>query len=158
VERAQENSPDLERLAATELAILLNDLEVGSHVSIDSSSEICYILELLIPKILRREHREWGEESLDGFFFSCAIKTGQDSCELAGTCVLIRDQTVTPFALNMSVANAGVFGSFRIKLGEPGKGLLGISGPKVSTRAAQELLLNLNERLDWIDWAYEAAL
>jgi hypothetical protein len=153
-----QQTPDLERLAASQLAARLEGLAVGSLLSVDSSSDLCDTLELLIPEILRLEHREWEKESIDGFFFSSAVKSDERSSELAGTCILISDQTVTPFALNVSLTETGMFRSFRIRLGELGTGPLGISGPACNSRAAQEMLFALNGRLDRVDWVYDVAV
>lgn len=158
MEHTHQQTPDLERIAANQVAARLEESAIGSRLSIDSSSDLCNTLELLIPEILRREHSEWDKESIDGFFFSSAVKNDERSCELAGTCILISDQTVTPFALNLSLAETGMFRFFRIRLGEPGRGPLGISGPPCNSRAAQEVLFALNERLDRVDWAYDVAL
>jgi hypothetical protein len=157
MERTHNQTSDLERIAANQLEALLEQVAVGSTLSVDSSSDLCDTLELLIPEILRRDHREWEKESIDGFFFSSAIKTDERSCELAGTCI-ISDQTVTPFALTLGLGETDMFRSFRVRLGEPGRGPLGISGPACNSRAAQEMLFALNERLDQVDWVYAAAL
>ena len=153
-----EQSPDLKGLAADQVAAHMEGLAIGSSLAVDSSSEICDVLELLIPDILRREHNEWERESIDGFFFSVAVKNDDRSCELAGTCLLITDQTVTPFALNISVSGPGQLGSFRIRLGEPGIGPLGISGPVCTSRAARQMLSDLTGRLGDVHWVYDAAL
>lgn len=151
-------SPDLKRLAAEQIAACLEAVPIGAPLLVDSSSDLCDTLELLVPEILRREHSEWGNESIDGFFFSFAVKTDEASAELAGTCILISDQTVTPFALNVSLSNRFEFGSFRVRLGEPGGGPLGISGPACNSRAAHEMLLALDVRLERVDWIYDVSL
>ena len=149
---------NLERVAAAQFAHSLEGKAVGSPLSLDSSSDLCYTLELLIPEILRRDHPEWSEESIDGFFFSSTRKSGEGSGDLSGTCVLISDQTVTPFALNLRLSNSWTFQLFRIRLGEPGTGPLGISGPKCNSRAAKAMLLGLNTRLERVAWAYDVTL
>jgi hypothetical protein len=153
----QRRSPDLERIAATQLSALLDGVAVGSPLAVDSSSDMCDTLEVLIPAILRRRHPEWERESLDGFFLSRAVKTDRVSADFAGTCILIADQTVTPFALSLSLSDAGGFAFHRIRLGEPGTGGLGISGPACHSRAALELLSALNERLDRVAWVYDVS-
>lgn len=150
-------TPDLAQIAAGQLAACLGAVVVGSPLPIDSSSDICSTLELLVPQLLRPTHPEWGIESIDGFFFSRAIKRDEACAELAGTCILISDQTVTPFAFDLCVADDGTLRPARIRLGEPGAGQLGISGPECNSRAAAELLSGLNSRLDRVDWAYDLA-
>jgi hypothetical protein len=155
---AHRKPPDLERLAAEQVAACLNQVPVGSSLSIDSSSELCDILELLIPEILRRRHPEWGAESIDGFFFSSAIKNDDSAAELVGTCILISDQAVTPFALDLRLSDPQAFASFRIRLGEPERGPLGISGPESGSPGARDMLLALNARRERVDWVYDVTL
>ena len=150
--------PNLERLAAEQIAACLQGVPVGSPLAVDSSSDLCDTLELLIPEILRREHPEWERESIDGFFFSTAVKSNEGGAELWGTCILISDQTVTPFWLDLSLSDPGVFEAVRIKLGEPGAGALGISGPVCTSRAAVEMLDDLNARLEQVAWVYEVTV
>jgi hypothetical protein len=137
-------APNLAKLAAEHVAACLHTVSAGSPVQVDSSSKLWLILELFIPQILRRKHPEWAHESVDGFFFSSAVKTAERSAEFAGTCILISDQTVTPFDLTLSLSDAEGFRSFRIRLGEPGNGPpLGISGPVCTSPAARDVLLRL---------------
>src|SRR5271155_4815754 len=126
--------PDLERLAARQLADLVEQGVVGESVPVSSSSDICDTLELLIPQVLRAEHPEWERESIDGFSFSLAERRGIASAEFAGTCILISDQTVTPFRLELNVADDGRLRPSVIRLGESGHGPLGISGPGCNSR------------------------
>jgi hypothetical protein len=149
------NVPDLKQVAASELAELLEGVAVEWPLPIDPSSEIGYTLELLIPKMLRRQHPEWLEETIDGFFYSSAVKSDERSAELAGTCILMSDQTVTPFRLNMRISDAGAFEFFRIRLGEAGEGRLGISGPPWRSSAARALYWDLNTRLEEVAWVYD---
>lgn len=105
--------------------------------------------------ILQREHSEWANESLDGFFWSSTIKSDNSSAELVGTCILISDQTVTPIALNITVVDSRTLGALRIRLGEAGEGALGISGPTCNSAAAIAMLHALNGRLPAVDWVYD---
>lgn len=151
------NSRDLKGLIATQLTALLDGVDVGTPLRVDPPCELCDSLELFIPQVLRREHHEWETESIDGFYFSSAVKTDEEGALLAGTCILINDQTVTPLMLNLSVSH-GSIRSVRIRLGERGNGALGISGPDCTSRAARRLLLGLNARLDQIEWVYDVTL
>jgi len=150
--------PDLKRLAAIQIAGRLERKAIGESLPLDSSSDLCGTLELLIPAVLRGRYPEWAEESIDGFFFSSAVRGFEDSAEIVGTCILISDQTVTPFVLDVALEDAETFRSFRIKLGERGSGPLGISGPKCTSDAALEMLQALNARLDQIAWVYDLTL
>jgi hypothetical protein len=151
-------TPDLERLAARQLAAYLNSVATGSALPISSSSDLCDTLELLIPRFLRRTHPEWENESIDGFYFSRAVKCGDTSAELVGTCILISDQTVTPFELDVAVSEDGLLRPLRIRLGEPGGGPLGISGPVCTSSAAAGMLDALNVRLNRVEWVYDFAI
>lgn len=151
-------SPNLERLAAEQVADYLERVPVGSSLPIDSSAALCDILELLVPELLRRRYPEWQEESIDGFFFSSAVKNDAVSAELKGTCILISDQTVTPFSLSIRLSVPHRFETLRIRLGEPGGGPLGISGPACNSRAAQKMLLALNARVEAVHWVYDVAV
>lgn len=156
----ENNGPplDLMQLAAEQVASLLEMVPVGSEIPLDSSSDLCDTLELLLPEFLRRDHPEWETESIDGFFFSSTLKTDEASAELVGTCILISDQTVTPFALSLSLSDSREFRTLRIRLGEPGGGPLGISGPGCNSRAAQQMLFASTARLALIEWVYDVAL
>jgi hypothetical protein len=150
--------PDLERIAATQIADALAGRVVGEPLPIDSSSDLCATLEFLVPAVLRMRHPEWAKESIDGFFLSSATKSFDDSAEIAGTCILITDQTVTPFLLDIAPGPSETLQSFRIRLGEHGDGPLLISGPKCNSNAAREMLQDLNVRLDQVEWVYDVSL
>lgn len=152
---ARRRLPDLQRLAATQLAGYVASVNVGSSLPIDSSAALYDILELLVPELLRRRNPEWQQESIDGFFLSSAIKTGEASAELTGTCILISDQRVTPFTLGMRLSDPHGFEWLRIRLGEPGGGPLRISGPTCNSRAARNMLEALNGRVDEVNWVYD---
>jgi hypothetical protein len=109
-------------------------------------------------RYFRRKHPEWENESIDGFFFSSAVKSQEASAALVGTCILISDQAVTPFAMNLSLLDPRGFRAFRIRLGESGVGTLGISGPQCNSGAAREMLVDLNARMAVVDWVYDIAL
>lgn len=147
--------PDLSRLAAEHLATLLESVPVGAPLLIEPAAGLCDVLEFLVPSVLRRRHPEWGGESLDGLRFSSAVKTGELSAQLTGLCILISDQSVTPFRLSIRLSDSGGLARLRIRLGEPGGGPLGISGPSVNSNAASRLLGALDGRAEAIDWVYE---
>jgi hypothetical protein len=149
--------PDLMRLAAEQIAGYLESAPVGSQLPIQSSAALCDILERLVPCVLRLHHPEWQSESIDGFFFSSAVKTDEASVELTGMCILIRDQSVTPFRLNMHLSDPLELARLRIRLGEPGGGALGISGPAVTSNAATRALDGLGGCVETVDWVYDEA-
>jgi hypothetical protein len=145
----------LRGLAAERLAALMQPVPIGSGLSLESGADLSAALERLIPDLLREEHPEWTYESLDGFYFASATKVSETSAELFGTCILISDQTVTPFVLNLSLKGVDDLQAIRIRLGEPGGGRLGISGPTWGSDAAWKLNYLLAERLSNVEWAYD---
>ena len=152
----KEPTRSLEGQLASELRALLAGVSVGSEFAVSPSSDFCYSIELFIPKLLSAHHAEWEKESLDGIFVARARKTGSAAAELAGTCILISDQTVTPFLMEIALSPSDeCIDFFRLRLGEAGGGRLGISGPSCNSREARELLENVVIRLPSIAWSYE---
>jgi hypothetical protein len=144
-------------ILASELHVLTEHLGVGDRFAVLPSSDLCYSLELLIPDLLRQHYPEWETESLDGIFVARATKTGETAAELLGTCILISDQTITPFLLELQGQKGGEgVASVRLALGEPGSGTLGISGPKCNSVDAKLLLANLPARVGRVQWSYTA--
>jgi len=151
-------SDGTDRLSAqlvVELRGLLDGLSVGSLFEVSPSADICYCLELFLPRSLRDQYPEWEKESLDGVFVARATKTGTATAEFVGTAILISDQTVTPFAVELGIPDAGgPVAVRRLNLGEPGSGSLGISGPPTNSKDAQRLLACLLDRIDEVEWSY----
>src|ERR1700678_2368623 len=58
-------------------------------------------LEFFLPSILLDIYPYWKGESLDGFYLYEARKIGCRKAELSGVCILISDQTITPFDIRM---------------------------------------------------------
>ncbi|MCK6474853.1 MAG: hypothetical protein L6R28_24300 [Planctomycetes bacterium] len=155
VPNRQGASQDLEARLALALKALLAQMPVGSEFAVEPSADLCRTLERYIPKVIACRHAEWAGESLDGIFVARARKTGPAAAELAGTCILITDQTVTPFRIEMALSPSGdAIETCRVCLGERGGGRLGISGPACNSNKAQKLLWNLVDRLDRIEWSY----
>jgi len=148
----------LESHLVSELRELLREVPIGAQFAVSSSADICSSLELFLPKLLRNQHKEWVRESLDGIFVARALKTGPAAAQLAGTCILISDQTVTPFLIDLEVSpTIDSVVAFRVLLGEAGGGPLGISGPVCNSGEAKRLLATLISRLDSITWSYKIA-
>ncbi len=142
---------------ASELQDMMQGLPVGAQFAVPPSANICYSLELFIPDVLRQRYPEWEKESLDGLFIARATKTGSAATEFIGTCILISDQTVAPFLIDLNVSQEGdsdAVTAVRVMLGEPGSGPLGISGPPCNSRDAQRLLVSLVDRIDKVEWSY----
>lgn len=140
---------------AVQLHELLDGLPIGAHFEVHPGADICFCLELFVPRALREQHAEWEKESLDGIFVARATKTGPTAAELVGTAILISDQTVTPFVVELAAAEVGGGVAVRhLSIGEAGAGPLGISGPAVNSRDAQRLLATLLGRMDEVAWSY----
>lgn len=151
-------TPSLEAQVTSELRALLAGLPAGAEFTVTPSADLCYSLELFLPQLLRCRHPEWTKESLDGVFVALARKTAPAAVQIAGTCILISDQTVTPFLVDLALSSSGEsLESFRVCIGEPGGGALGISGPECNSREAKELLATLTTRLNSIPWSYKIA-
>jgi hypothetical protein len=147
--------PDLMLKAAEELAACMNGVAVGSPLPIDSSSELSATLEYLVPQLLAQSYPEWRGESLDGFYFSSAARSEEDSALLTGLCILMSDQTLTPFTFNLGLSDEAKLERVRIRLGEPGGGQLGISLWKWGSTDVLKNVWALNARLETIDWVYD---
>ena len=146
---------NLETRIATELKGLLAGVPTGSDVTVSPSSAFCSALEIFVPRVLRRRYPEWAAESLDGLFVASARKTDAEAVEIIGTSILISDQTVTPLQINLAFAPPGDgIQSFRVRLGEPGGGRLGVSGPGCNSQGARTLLATVVARSSSIDWVY----
>lgn len=149
----------LEAQLASELQALLSGVPVGSEFTVAPSSDFSYSLELFIPRVLRHHHSEWAKESLDGIFVARARKTGSVAAELAGTCILMSDQAVTPFLIALALSPLGKsIQLLQVCIGEPGGGSLGISGPDCNSREAKNLLADISTRLGSIAWSYRIAV
>ena len=141
---------------ASALGKVLQGAAVGEPLDWNPASDLAYMLQLFIPGLLRERYCEWKSESLDAIFCSQALKTGDEAARLVGTCILITDQTVTPFMLDIELEDqARRVNSFSLAIGEQGVGKLGISGPRYGSSKAGLLLLNLNYRLDGVCWTYK---
>lgn len=147
--------PSLESMIVEELRGLLKDIPVGAEISERQASDLLGTLEYFLPLRLSLDYPEWKGESLDGFYLSKAEKTGIHSARFLGTCILMTDQTMTPFFLELSsTASGDGLASFKLFLGEKGAGKLGISGPGWGTKGAWKLIENISCRLDSIRWSY----
>ena len=153
-----ETSGEADRVSsqlAAQLRKLLDGVPIGSHFGVHPGDHICYCLELFLPRALREQHAEWEKESLDGLFVARATKTGPTAAELVGTAILISDQTVTSFAVELAAGEVGGGVAVRhLSIGEAGAGPLGISGPAANSNDAQRLLANLLGRIDEVAWSY----
>jgi hypothetical protein len=148
-------SSKLEAKLAVELRALLQSTPIGKQVNMKPSDRILGAFELYFPLLLRKKYPVWESETLDGFFVSNARKDGPFSLQLAGICILMSDQCVTPFfaAIRLSPDDNSME-AYNVAIGEAGEGHLGISGPKCNTYDAELLLRRIGTRLSHINWVY----
>jgi hypothetical protein len=147
--------PDLQDLVASAFWALLEEIPVGAEINEEQAADLLGTLEYFLPLRLELDFPEWRGESLDGFYFAKAEKTGNGTARFIGTCILISDQTMTPFFLELSLTASGDdLASIKLFLGEKGGGKLGISGPGWGTKGAWKLIENIPYRLDSIRWSY----
>ena len=84
----------------------INGAAVGSDISqAPGFADINAALEHYLPAVLCEVLNYWKDESLDGVFNELATVTAPRQVEIAGTCILISDQTLTPFHLQLHVAS-----------------------------------------------------
>lgn len=144
---------------AEAVVLELQDRPVGAEVKPAPDSDICACLELFVPEVLARTHPEWAGESFDGIFVVQGTNVDNRRLRLLGTAILISDQRVTPFLVEIEPSPAGdAVDAFRIRIGETGEGPLQISGPPCNSGAATRLLHRLpgREELGRVNWVYYA--
>jgi len=113
-------------------------------------------LEFALPRVLAEQYPYWKTESLDGFYLSEARKIGPDKAEMRGVCILITDQTITPFHLQTMVTSSKDDLSWlKCWLGKRGDGMGSMERvPWSEFHANSELYLQ--NPLEQTDWVYEA--
>lgn len=144
-----------EAKCASDLRSYLIEHLAGDREALTPSHGFFSALELFIPDLLRSRFPEWERESLDGFFLARQCVRPQDTIEMAGICILITDQTVTPCLITLTLdPSESKFNSYDIRIGERGVGPLGISGPSCTSQSARLLLRSIVPRLEQIEWVY----
>lgn len=115
--------------------------------------DVLVLLEAFIPDVLRERHPEWRNESLDGLLPIVARKAEDREVELFGHCILISDQTLTPFHLCLQVSpDKDEVSWLECRLGERGEhGMVRI--PYTGTPALKRVYA-LKDGMDGIDWVY----
>jgi hypothetical protein len=131
---------------------------LNGPVVVDVTEDGLFALELLIPAVLCKTYPEWCTESIDGFRIASVQRHNVLSLTMLGLCILITDQSVTPFELSLSLVASGSMADLEIQIGEPGIGSLGISGPPCNSQLADALLAELGTRQAEIAWVYKGYL
>jgi hypothetical protein len=145
---------NLEKRISRSLRSLLENVADGSALDRDSEAmrDVLDRLEWWLPTILAEVYPFWKGEELDGFYLAFASKTGPSEAELAGACILINDQTITPFQLRLQVArDMDEIAWLECRVGDAGTGKGGIRrAPCVSTKVIYAVV----DRPDSIHWVY----
>jgi hypothetical protein len=117
-----------EQLLSRELRSILANLASGTNISeLIANTEVLTALEYFLPSELAKIDPYWLRESLDGFFISDARKIGMDTAKFTGVCILISDQTTTPFELRLKVRSSDdKIDWMECKLGAGGSGAGGM--------------------------------
>lgn len=100
-------APDIDYLElqlAVELSRLLDGLSIGARIEVPHAADLCSIFERFLPRELVAQYAEWRGQALDGFFMASATKTGAGTAEFLGLAVLMSDQRVTPFFVELELA------------------------------------------------------
>jgi hypothetical protein len=147
----------LEQSISRSLRAILADLPDNASIG-DSEQfrEVLSGLEFFLPhQVLNEIYPEWNHESLDGILPLVARKTGNGEAEIFGLCIIISDQTLTPFHVRLQVAAFGDEVSWlECRLGERGKQGM-VRTPYESSSAAAKRLYALDGKADLIDWVYK---
>ena len=155
--RVEQQVSVAERRLAEEVLAATSCQDVGDSFTPTPDSEICSYLERYVPEVLSRKYGVWSGESLDGVFVIQGSVTNSCRVSLLGTAILLRDQRVAPLLVEVEASSSGdSIVSYRIRLGEPGGGPLGISGPACNSGASSRLLHRLPNRvaLQRVDWVF----
>jgi hypothetical protein len=112
-------------------------------------------LEYFLPSVLAELYPHWKGESFDGFFLSEASKTDARKAELRGVCILISDQTITPFHVRLKISQSEErIDWMECRVGKKGDGKGGMERILYS-RWHGHLYSYLQKSLQPIDWAYK---
>jgi len=96
---------DLEESLSQRLRAVFERAPAGSHIeSFAEFKGILAGLEYFLSELLVEVRSDW-DDGLDGFLIYSARALGDQAAELSGHCILIRDQTTTPFHLRLQLAH-----------------------------------------------------
>jgi hypothetical protein len=144
-----------ERRTARAIRALLEGVESGC--SLAQTMQMLVVLgglEHLLPSVLSEIHPYWKGESLDGFFLADTKKLDYDKAELRGVCILISDQSITPFHVQMQLsASADELDWLECRLGKRGDGAGGMERIPWSKWSGHSYAV-LQDSLKPIEWAY----
>jgi hypothetical protein len=117
-----------ERRIARALRALLEGVEPGG--ALGETIQLLVVLgglEYFLPQVLAEVYPHWKKGSLDGFFVSEAKKLADNQAELRGVCLLISDQSITPFHVQIQLStSADEIEWMECRLGKRGEGAGGM--------------------------------
>jgi hypothetical protein len=142
-----------EAIASQELRAILAPLPIDAPIDPERLDKFQSALEFFLPVELGLSH-----ESFDAFRFAVARKVKPDEAEFVGLALLISDQAWTPIHLWLRVSpDSDQITALDCRVGERGEGAAGLLRIPYRSAIADEVLYNLPERVDSIDWVYRAA-
>lgn len=151
------NTP--ERRICSALGPILQRTNINADFVEDPEVQALLIgMEFYLPEILREIYSYWNVESLDNFYLSEARKIDTDTADIRGVCILISDQTITPFhvTIKLSPTRAEIEG-VNCRLGKSGKGD-GNMDRVPWTQWRDHKHLHLKASLERIDWVYTVSV
>jgi len=145
-----------EQIVSSNLRVILGPLAQGDTINDSENFRIVLSgLEYFIPAVLGDKYHFWKGESLDGFYLTKASKTTENEAELIGMCILISDQTLTPFHIRLRVAAyKDEIEWLNCRLGERREGVL-LKIPYGSSKWGKYMY---NLEVNSIDWVYEVTI
>lgn len=142
----------LEQQLARSLRDACDKAPIGGDISrSDAFQVVTSALEFYLPAVLREIHACWKYESLDGVLHELAVKTGARQVEIAGLCILISDQTLTPFHVRLRYsADVDEIEWLDCRLGE----VRGDTMVRVPYNAFPAGVRRVPDRLNSIEWKF----
>lgn len=140
---------------AKSLRLILQSLAPDQSIEdIPEWNDLAFGLEYFIPENLAEIFPYWKSESLDAFYPALSKLIDPHTLELRGMCILISDQTFTPFHFFLQLApDADKIDWFVIRLGNPGD-QAGNMQRIPHTRSPALRHQYLQQSLQPIDWVY----
>jgi hypothetical protein len=140
----------LEQQLARGLREACGNSAVGSDISQSQGfADVESALESYLPAVFREVYSFWKYESLDGVFHELALMTAPRQAEIAGLCILISDQTLTPYHVQLRVASeVDEIEWLDCRLGEIRDGAM-VRIPYNSTRGRGRVVADRLESIEW---------
>ena len=146
----------LEQEIARALRPILAAMAPGGDIAEKAEmKDILATLEYFLPPLFAEVYPHWKYESFDGFYLAEAKRTETCEARLRGICILIDDQTTTPFDVRLRISpSEDVVDWMECRVGKPGDGNGGMERTPWS-RWWNRRPDCLRESLQPIDWVYK---